>query len=145
MPHKMSDFNLDILGHTESGNSDLYREVLLDMAKFLRDNKKLQESLLTYLQVSYLDTIQPEGSNNTSDQKVIELFPDQTQSSTSHGSVIINEIYHLSQELEIKYSDLKTHYLDVASRLHKNMKLPLNPEVGWKELEQKLNNCKVKP
>jgi hypothetical protein len=137
---KWGDFNLEILAPARQRNCGLYRKVLLDMANYLLDNKKFQAALLTYLQVSYLDANGSKKIERDSEPKILNLFPAFIPSAAVQGPGISSKIYQLSHELEISKTDLRAQYLDVTSRLHKNIRTPVDPEDGWNELQKDLED-----
>ena len=141
---KLRDFNLEILENEIPRNCGLYRDVLLDMANYLHDNKKFQEALLTYLQVSYLDANGSKKIERDSEPKILNLFPAFIPSAAVQGPGILDKIYQLSHELEMSNTDLRAQYLDVTSRLHKNIRTPVDPEDGWNELQKELEEYSKK-
>jgi hypothetical protein len=141
---KLRDFNLEILENDIPRNCGLYRDVLLDMANYLRENKKLQEALLTYLQVSFLAANERKKSGGKSEPKILNLFPAFNPSAGIQETEILGKIDQLSHELEISNTDLQEQYLDVASRLHKNIKTPVNPEDAWNEFRKELEEYSKK-
>jgi hypothetical protein len=141
---KWGDYNLEILAPARQSNCGLYRKVLLDMANYLLDNKKFQAALLTYLQVSYLDANGSKKIERDSEPKILNLFPAFIPSAAVLEPGILGKIYQLSNELEISNTDLQEHYLDVTSRLHKNIKTPVDPEDGWNELQKDLEDYSKK-
>jgi hypothetical protein len=55
------------------------------------------------------------------------------------ASVVIHNIKRLIKKLGIDTSELKELYSTIASRGHKNLKLPVHPDKGWEELQRELH------
>jgi hypothetical protein len=110
------------------------------MADYLRENRKPLGALTTYLEISYLDANGPNDLKGRVDPVIICESPPFDPSIAIQAPRVIGEIFVNSQELGMSNIDLKARYLKVASTLQKHLKTPLNPDDGWNELENELEN-----
>lgn len=135
-----SDFNRKLLDHAKLENWGLYRNTRLDMADFLRKKRKTLGALTTYLEVSYLDANGPMNLMDRVDRQGFRESPPFDPSIATQAPRVIGEIYVNSQELKLSNTELKARYLQVATTLQRHLKTPVDPEDGWKELENELEN-----
>jgi hypothetical protein len=110
------------------------------MADDLRNNRRALSSLITYLEVSYLDSNGPSNLEARVDPESLRRSPPFDPSIALQSPRVVGEIFMNAKDLEMSNTDLKTRYLKVAATLQKHLKTPVEPEAGWKELEVELEN-----
>ncbi len=121
--------NKQLTEHAGKSNWGLYRNTRLGMAELLEGEGKMRQALDTYLEIAYLDA---NGPNNVRD--LGEFLP---RFDPSEGSVfpgIVSQIAMLTEQLGLARADVQSAFLAAAARVHKNLRLPVPPEEGWRRL-----------
>lgn len=132
-------FNKRLMEHSESGNWGFYRNTRFEMAEMLANEKRHRPALDTYLEVSYLDANGPCNISGYDLALRLELgvVPfDRDQAFQAPG--VAARIQRLADTLAMTRSDLRAAFLSVAFRIQPPMKLPVEPEVAWADLEASL-------
>jgi hypothetical protein len=138
------DFNKVLLEHARLGNWGLYRNVRLDMADYLRTSGRKLQALLTFLEVSYIDSNGPNNLHGRVDPEILRQSPPFDPSIAVQAPRVVGEIYVHSQELGMSNAILKARYIKVASSFHKFIKTPVDPEDGWNEFQKQLEDYSKK-
>lgn len=126
--------NSQLLEHAKNANWGLYRNARLSMAELLTTEKKFRAALDTYLEISYLDANGPRNLGGASHPEVLREYPSFDREYAFQAPAIVNRIDLLAQRLNLSDLELSKAYLAVAERLQRNLKLPVAPEEGWKDL-----------
>ena len=129
--------NRDLIEHAKLANWGLYRNTRLGMGDLLKKEGRSRNALMTYLEVSYIDS---NGPNNLSGLRGIGKPFTPSASWASQAPAVVGYIEDIARELQMNESSLETHYLEVAVKLHSNLRMPLAPEKGWKRLLKELGN-----
>ncbi len=132
--------NTALMKHSGQRNWGLYRNTRLNMADHLRKEGKEKLALETYLDVAYIDVNGPQNCGGISSPELLKEFPMFDPSDSIGVSTVVHYIKRLSEKLGIDRTELKELYSTIASRGHKNLKLPVHPKKGWKELERELQS-----
>ncbi len=123
---KWAILNNKLLEHITKRELGLYRNIKLDMAEFLRKENNLKDSLLTYLEICYLDLNGPSNSGYFS----LDL------AFLAHG--IIERIQGLIKSLKLNERETEKLFFQRCKLIENNMKLPLDTKKGWLELREEL-------
>lgn len=104
--------NKQLLRYATQGAWGAYRMTKFDMAQQLKGEGKLRDSLMTYLEVCYLDL-------------------------NDYGNIapaVIWEVKELSKTLGLQADEVKSLFMEVAVPNHKNLGLPIDPTQGWDKI-----------
>jgi len=122
-----TEFNKQLIKHAQEGDWGLYRNTRLDMTEFLNKESRLKESLITYLEICFLDL---NGPTNGAGFKLDEAFL---------APVIIERANKLIKELNLAKDEVKTIFFQHNKKVENSIKLPLSVEKAWKKIKTELN------
>lgn len=129
--NKWTEFNKQLIKHAQEGDWGLYRNTRLDMAEFLNKELRSKESLITYLELCFLDSNGPtNGGKHFPGFKLDEAFL---------APVIIERTNKLIKELNLAKDEVKTLFLQHNKKVENSIKLPLSVEKVWEKIKTELN------
>jgi hypothetical protein len=124
----------------------LYRNDRLNMAIHLRKEGKTKSALDFLLEVHYLDINGPENSGlgrpplwskeDAAEIGIKEWDPSSVCASTAPGIVEWTWKDAVSSGMDL--AALREHFLTVATKQHKALRLPVTPEAAWPKLQSAL-------
>ena len=116
----------------------LYRNTRYEMAEQLANEGRKKAGLCTFLEVSYLDANGPRNVDGISDPSILREFPPFDPDLAFQAPAVVHSIQQLASELALDVDGLRDVYFETASRLHKAMRLPVEPARGWDDLSKRL-------
>lgn len=130
--------NKDLITHASHCDWGFYRNTRLTMAELLRRELKLRDSLLTYLEVCYIDL---NGPNNLGGMGGKEMpgFPAFDPQTGMLAPGIIYELKRMQNKLGTSVVDLQKMYTSHNQIVRQSLKLPLTTEITWRCLDKTLS------
>lgn len=111
----------------------LYRNARLGMGDILKKKEELSEALDTYLEVCFIDL---NGPNNcgTKDPELLKMYPPFNPESAFLAPGVLGYIDKLADKLQLEPNDLKARFINRASSVGRELKLPILPNKAWGKL-----------
>lgn len=131
---KWALLNNDLLKNVRNGDWGLYRNNKYSMAEILRKENKLQNALMFYMEVCYLDL---NGPNNIGGIKEYGVEPFSLEDAFLAPG-IVKRVKILVNKLSLDPEEAKGVFIKIAHKVEKNMKLPLSPKLAWNKIENEL-------
>ncbi len=133
-----SIYNKRLLEYASRGDWGLYRNTRCDMAEQLVGEGRKRPGLCTFLEVSYLDANGPRNTGGLTDPRMPRQFPAFNPDWAIQAPGVVYSIEQLASELAVSMEGLRDIYFETASRLHIDMRLPVEPARGWDDLSKVL-------
>lgn len=130
--------NDDGLTHIQNKDWGFYRNTRYRMSEIMRKEKRFLGSLDLLLEVCVLDLSGPQNCGGINDPKILREYPPFDPSMGELAPGIIGRICGAMAKAEISVHQLKKRFEIVATKLKKSLRLPLNINQSWKELESQL-------
>jgi len=130
--------NNRLLEHMNAFQWGLYRNDRLSMGNILAREGRYLDALDVYLEVCYLDLNGPTNCG-TLDPQILEQFPPFNPKEATLAPGVIVDINDLLKQQELSKRDASARFLEVASKVHRLLNLPLAPDKAWRQLSKDLN------
>ena len=135
--------NQHLIRDARNWNWGLYSNTRYTMAKLIREEKKLEQSLSIYLEVCYIDL---NGPNNIgrpeNDPELLEQFPSFDLKTGFIAPGIIYEVKELMLKLNLRLKDVKKIFIKQNIQVQKGLGLPLSPKECWTKIKENINYSK---
>jgi hypothetical protein len=130
--------NKDLLLHAGNEDWGLYINTKLRMADLLRKGNKLEQALSTYLEICYLDLNGPRNCGGIKGSDILAQHQPFSKEEGFLAPAVVDYARSLMNKLQLDLSQTRELYAQVADRQHKNLRLPLQPEVTWESIGAQL-------
>lgn len=127
--------NDDSLTHLQNKDWGFYRNTRFSMSEILRKEKRFLGSIDLLLEVCLIDLSGPQNCGGIKDPKILRKYPPFDPSMGELVPGIIGRLCSAMEKAEISVPQLKKRFEIVATKLKKSLRLPLNINQSWKELE----------
>ncbi len=108
-----------------------YRTATLKMAQLRNRQGRLEDALLSYLELCYIDL---NGAQNPGAAWGMPLSDFDPERSFGLGPLIVKRVRAMARELGYDEARLEVEFLATASVMHRSLELPITPEDAWKAL-----------
>lgn len=140
---KWGILNKNLLKFSQNMDWGLYRNTRFNMGEILRKELKLQDALITYLEVCYLDLNGPNNNGCLDDPELLEEFPPfDPNNSAFLAPGVIDRIKRIIKKLNLSNGELKEFFVKHSNRIYDALKLPLSPEECWEKINKSLKEDK---
>ncbi len=112
-----------------------YRNVTLRMAQLRNRQGRLEDALLTYLELCYIDL---NGAQNPGAAWGMPLHDLDPERSFGLGPLIVRRVHALARVLGYDEARMQVEFLATASVMHRALDLPISPEEAWQSLRAEL-------
>ena len=112
-----------------------YRNDILRMAQLRGRQGRLEDALVTYLELCYIDV---NGAQNPAAAWGMPSDDFDPERSFGLGPLIVQRVQGLARELGYDETRMKVEFLATASALHRSLSLPVTPEDAWSALRAEL-------
>jgi hypothetical protein len=113
----------------------LYRNVTLRMAQMRGRQGRLEDALVTYLELCYIDV---NGAQNPGAAWGMPLHDFDPVRSFGLGPLIVKRVQGMARALGYDEARMEVEFLATASVLHRSLSLPVTPEAAWQALRLEL-------
>ncbi len=127
--------NQHLIEYSKENNWAGYRNTKLEMAQLLRKEKRLEQSLRTYLELCYLDLNGPTNRGSIIDPELFKQFPPFDTKIAFLAPGIISEIKIILKKTGLATERAKEVFFEIANVNHKALKLPVLPSDAWTRIE----------
>jgi hypothetical protein len=130
--------NEDSIAHGAAGNWGLYRNTRFRMGESLREERRLKEALLMYLEVCYLDLDGPQNLGGVANRPDLAAeFPpfDAKGADASLAPGVVRRCRNLVRALQLTPDELRDYFHKVAEPHHRNLRLPVDPPSAWRRFD----------
>lgn len=131
---KLYIFNKELLEHANNGDWGLYRNTKLSMGSVLENEGKLKQALQTYLEVCYLDLNGPNNVGGIDDPDLLLEYPPFDLELAFLAPAVVAKLPDVANKLQFGQEEVRDNFFQVASRLYKDLQLPLSPKQAWAKL-----------
>ncbi len=112
-----------------------YRNTTLRMAQLRGRQGRLEDSLVTYLELCYIDVNGAQNAGAAWGMPLLDLDPDRA---FGLGPLIVRRVHALARDLGYDKARMEAEFLVTASVLHRSLDLPVAPEDAWHQLRFEL-------
>lgn len=112
-----------------------YRNVTLRMAQLRGRQGRLEDALVTYLELCYIDL---NGAQNPGAAWGMPLRDFDPERAFGLGPLIVKRVQGIARELGYDKARMEVEFLATASVLHSGLSLPVTPEDAWQALRAEL-------
>lgn len=112
-----------------------YRNVILRMAQLRGRQGRLEDALVTYLELCYIDL---NGAQNPAAAWGMPSHDFDPERSFGLGPLIVKRVQGMARELGYDEARIRVDFLASASALHRSLSLPVTPEDAWSALRAEL-------
>ncbi|HTP02466.1 MAG TPA: hypothetical protein VMJ64_13920 [Anaerolineales bacterium] len=112
-----------------------YRNITLRMAQLRGRQGRLEDSLVTYLELCYIDINGAQNAGAAWGVPIHDFDPDRA---FGLGPLIVRRVNGLARDLGYDQARLKVEFLATASVLHRSLSLPVTPEDAWQTLRYEI-------
>lgn len=134
---KWKIYDEELMKHASNGDWELYRNTRLGMGDLLEYERKIKESLLTLLEVCYLDSNGPQntgGGDEEYNMNSTAFNPEERFLAPGVINMIRSEI----EQLGLLIPKVKDMFIQHNTEVQKSLKLPLSPEKAWERILEPL-------
>ena len=124
--------------HANDGNWGLFRNTRFEMAEICRKKMKLEQALLFYLEVCYLDLNGPNNTGGINDPELLKINPPFNPKFSFLAPAVINFIKRIVKKLEYSKEKVKSIFMEHNLQVEKSLKLPLSANNCWDLLEKEI-------
>lgn len=121
--------------HAAAREWSLYRNVTLRMAQLRARQGRLEDALLTYLELCYIDV---NGAQNPAAAWGMPLRDFDPERSFGLGPLIVRYVRSMARNLGYDEARMHVEFVATASVLHRSLSLPITPEDAWQALRAEL-------
>ncbi len=108
-----------------------YRNVTLKMAQLRNRQGRIEDALVTYLELCYIDL---NGAQNPGAAWGMPLHDFDPDRAFGLGPLIVRRLLAMARALGYDEARMKVEFLATASVLHRSLELPITPEEAWQAL-----------
>jgi hypothetical protein len=130
--------NESAMDHAQQMNWGLYRNTRYQMAEQLRKEGRDKQSLLFFIEVSYLDANGPGNRGGLSDPELLKEYPMFDPDMGFQAPAVARSIKKLASQQSMSKEELKQLYVETAIEHRERMNLPVPPHKAWKDLSSEL-------
>jgi hypothetical protein len=112
-----------------------YRNDTFYMAEFLKKQGRLEEALVTYLELCYIDLNGPQNRGKFRDPGIPNFDP---AKSFGLPPGIVKRIQIAARVLGYDEARTEVEFTAMASVVHRSLKLPVTPEDAWTSIRAEL-------
>ncbi len=112
-----------------------YRNTTLRMAQLRGRQGRLEDALVAYLQLCYIDV---NGAQNAGAAWGVPLLDFDPARAFGLGPLIVRRVRALARDLGYDKARMEAEFLVTASVLHRSLDLPVAPEDAWHQLRFEL-------
>ena len=112
-----------------------YRNVILRMAQLRGRQGRLEDALVTYLELCYIDL---NGAQNPGAAWGMPLHDFNPERAFGLGPLIVQHVRDLARVLGYDEARMKSEFMATASVLHRSLRPPVTPEDAWSKLRAEL-------
>lgn len=112
-----------------------YRTATLQMAQLRGRQGRLEDALITYLELCYIDL---NGAQNPGAAWGMPLHDFDPVRSFGLGPAIVRRVRGMARELGYDEARTKVEFMATASVMHRSLELPVEPEEAWKAMRAEL-------
>lgn len=121
--------------HAAARKWSRYRNVTLRMAQLRGRQGRLEDALVTYLELCYIDL---NGAQNPGAAWGLPLHEFDPARSFGLGPLIVKRVQGMARELGYDETRMEVEFLATASVLHRSLNPPVTPEEAWEALRAEL-------
>jgi hypothetical protein len=112
-----------------------YRNVTLRMAQLCARQGRLEDALVTYLELCYIDL---NGAQNAGAAWGMPLQDFDPERAFGLGPLIVARLRGMARELGYDKARMEVEFLATASVLYRSLDLPVTPQDAWQALRIEL-------
>ena len=112
-----------------------YRNTTLRMAQLRARQGRLEDALVTYLELCYIDV---NGAQNPGAAWGVPLDDFDPERAFGLGPIIVTRVQSIARELGYDKARMEVEFLAMALVLHRSLTLPVTPEDAWHALRLEL-------
>ncbi len=112
-----------------------YRTTTLRMAQLRGRQGRLEDALITYLELCYIDV---NGAQNPGAAWGMPLHDFDPDRAFGLGPLIVRYVRSMARVLGYDESRMRVEFLATASVLHRSLSLPVAPDDAWQALRAEL-------
>ena len=112
-----------------------YRNTTLKMAQLRGKQGRLEDALVTYLELCYIDVNGAQNPGAAWGMPLQDLDPDRA---FGLGPLIVRRVHAMARALGYDEARMEVEFLATASVLHRSLNLPITPEQAWQALRAEL-------
>ncbi len=113
-----------------------YRTATLRMAQLRNRQGRLEDALVTYLELCYIDLNGAQNPGAAWGMPAHDLDPDR---SFGLGPLIVKRVQGMARELGYDEARMQVEFMATASVMHRSLELPVTPEDAWNALRAELH------
>jgi hypothetical protein len=121
--------------HAAAGRWARFRTATLRMAQLRARQGRLEDALITYLELCYIDLNGAQNPGAAWGLPIHELDP---LRGFGLGPLIVRRVRALARDLGYDARRVEAEFLATASVMHRRLELPVGPEEAWSELRREL-------
>ena len=132
---QLAKYGRDLLENARGGQWGLYRNTRLHMANIHHREGRLQQALLTYLEVCYLDLNGPCNIGHiVGDPELLSQFPAFSPADALLAPGVLEWVGQVQARLGLDSAGLESAFMATAGAVASTLGLPVPPDRAWREV-----------
>ncbi len=112
-----------------------YRTATMKMAQLRGRQGRLEDALITYLELCYIDV---NGAQNPGAAWGMPVHDFNPELAFGLGPAIVRRVKGMARALGYDEARMEVEFMATASVVHRSLELPVTPEEAWKALRAEL-------